>query len=229
MRRLIDWARGARAARDRRPGAGGQRTDAGLRAASRILACNACRRSPTWWRRGCRWSSLAPMETSALRLAAADLRAARRHAILYVLSASADLHAGVRAGEGADGGLPGAGNRDVPQHRRLRGDAADDRAQRRPVGAEDAPAGGPRDAHGVRLHRHRDVGLRLRRAAAGHRDGARLRHAAVPDHRVGAAAGRARGAASGDRRGGGPGRRDGDAAALACRCRLRCRSARWRS
>src|SRR4051812_21094873 len=34
------------------------------------------------------------METSALRLPAADLRAARRHAILYVLSASATFTAG---------------------------------------------------------------------------------------------------------------------------------------
>ena len=140
-----------------------------------------------------------------------------------------DLHRGIGVGQGTDGGLPGARNRHVPQHRRLRGDAADDRAQRRPGRAQDASAGGSRDAHGLWLHRHRHVGLRLWRAAAGHRDGARLRHAAVPDHRVGAAAGRARGAAPGDRGGGGPGRRDGDAAALACRCRIRCRSARWRS
>ncbi len=47
-----------------------------------------------WWRRGSRWSSLPRMETSALRLPVADLRAARRHAIIYVLSASATFTIG---------------------------------------------------------------------------------------------------------------------------------------
>ena len=45
MQRLIDWAR-ARGLREIvGPGAGGQCTDAGVRAASRFLACVACRRS----------------------------------------------------------------------------------------------------------------------------------------------------------------------------------------
>src|SRR5215469_12142144 len=45
--------------------------------------------NPTWWRRGWRWSRLTPMETSVTSLGGADLRAARRHAISYVLAASA--------------------------------------------------------------------------------------------------------------------------------------------
>src|SRR5450755_1973498 len=56
--------------------------------------CIACGKSLTWWRRVCRWSRLAAMETSALSLAAAALRASRRHAIVYVLAASATFTVG---------------------------------------------------------------------------------------------------------------------------------------
>src|SRR5262249_9463315 len=41
------------------------------------------------WRWSTGWRSVTPMETSAVSLARADLRAARRHAIIFVLSASA--------------------------------------------------------------------------------------------------------------------------------------------
>ena len=93
MRRLIDWARGR-----------GVRAIVGPcwrtthqcwpSCAISDFRCTACARSPTWWRRGCRWSRLTTMETSAIGLAAATLRAARRHAIVYVLGASATFTLG---------------------------------------------------------------------------------------------------------------------------------------
>ena len=94
MRRLIDWAR-ARGLREIvGPGAGGQRTDAGLRAASRISrAAHAGGAGRGGGAAGagvvCRQWKRPPCASPA-----ADLRAARRHAILYVLAASATFTLG---------------------------------------------------------------------------------------------------------------------------------------
>ena len=128
MRRLIDWAR----ARGLREIEGQVLADnAPMLAFVRRLGFSV-RRMPRgaamWWRHGCRWSRLSAMETSAVRLAGANLRAARRHAILYVLAASAIFTLGSALVKALTVDFPVL---EIVMFRSvvgLRGDAADDHA-----------------------------------------------------------------------------------------------------
>ena len=160
------------------------------------------------------------METSALSLATVSRRAARRHAIVYVLAASATFTLGSALVKALTAQFPVLENvlfRSIvgflamlPMIIRHGGLSA--LATRRPLGHS------MRTVYG--FIGTVDVGLRLRRAATGHGHRARLCHAAVPYGPVRAAAWRARGSAAGDRRAGRSGRCAGDVAAVACRRQL---------
>jgi len=145
------------------------------------------------------------METSAISLAGAELRASRRHAIIYVLSASATFTLGSAVVKALTADFPVL---EIVMFRSLVGFVAmlpmilrhgglSALATRRPVGHV------MRTVYGFIGTVTSVYGFRC--AAAGHRDRTRLRHATVPHRAVGAAARRTRRAAASDRGAGGLG------------------------